>query len=60
MFGIDTSLFLWLRGLIFCITWREKSGFSKASDAGMFKPKDNDSTNNLVVRNLVFIRHGER
>jgi len=53
--GIDTSIYLWLRGLIFCVTWREKKGFSSAPDAGSFA-KGNDNT---LKRKIVFIRHGE-
>lgn len=54
MFGLDSSLFWWLRGLVFLFTWREKSGFSKAHDADMFTNTEPD-----VTKTMVFIRHGE-
>ena len=54
-FDIFRSIFLWLRGLLFCVTWREKSGFNKALDALIFSK----STKNTIIKQIIFIRHGE-
>ena len=60
-FGLFTKLFLWLRGIVFLITWREKKGFSKAPDAADFTPADGDAASRSPAdeRTVVFIRHGE-
>ena len=54
-FDIFRSIFLWLRGLLFCVTWREKSGFNKAPDALIFSK----STKNIIMKQIIFICHGE-
>jgi hypothetical protein len=54
VFGIFRSLALWLRGLLFCITWMEKKNFKKAPDAKKYL-----NGKILSERTLIFIRHGE-
>lgn len=59
-FALHTKLLLWLRGLLFMLTWREKSGFSKQPDAAVFtKSEDDGADGSESVRRVVFIRHGE-